>query len=256
MPELGVGAQALGPDWLASLNRFIDYVYWEAGKAAALFDSKQVFLTPRLASLYGQSAPASDALAAATLPDRSGLLTQPALMALLAHGDQSAPVLRGAFVRERIMCLPVPPPPPSVNTTPPDRRPEPTTRERFAQHTGERQCAGCHELHRRRRASDSSATTSSAAIRATEKASRRTSGRDGRKRRPELDGPFDRRARRSAARLGAEPRVRDCLATNWYRYAMGRMETEAEACSLDDVKSASSTSGGEFAELLVAITQS
>ena len=39
---------------------------------------------------------------------------QPAIMALLAHADQSGPVLRGVFFRERVLCLEVDPPPPDV----------------------------------------------------------------------------------------------------------------------------------------------
>ncbi|HEY8946364.1 MAG TPA: DUF1587 domain-containing protein, partial [Polyangiaceae bacterium] len=98
VPELGVGAQELGAQWLSSFDRFIDHVYWEVGNVGALFSSKRVYLTPKLATLYGVTPTSTDALTSADLPDRSGLLTQPALLAMLAHSDQSAPVLRGVFV--------------------------------------------------------------------------------------------------------------------------------------------------------------
>ena len=67
-------------------------------------------------------------------------------MAMLAHADQSGPVQRGVFVRERILCLDVPPPPPGLNPVAPDPDPKLTTRERFAVHTASRACSGCHKL--------------------------------------------------------------------------------------------------------------
>ena len=81
------------------------------------------------------------------MPDpRFGLLTQPGLLALLSHSDQTAPVMRGAFVRERILCDAVPPPPPNVNAIAPDPDPNATTRERFRQHTEQAVCSSCHQL--------------------------------------------------------------------------------------------------------------
>lgn len=255
VPELGVGAQELGGDWLASFDRFIDHVYWEVGNAAALFDSKRVYLTPKLAALYGIASNAAEPLTPAELADRSGLLTQPALLAMLAHSDQSAPVLRGVFVRERLMCLPVPPPPPTVNVVPPDPDPNATTRERFRVHTEKAECSGCHVLidgigfgfeaydqHGRFRSTENGLPVD-------------VSGEVLGTADPELEGVFQGTAALSA-RLAGSRRVRDCIATNWYRYAFGRMETPQDTCSLDDVKARFDRSGGNLEELMVAITQS
>jgi len=55
-------------------------------------------------------------------------------------------------------------------------------------------------------------------------------------------------------RLATSPRVARCLATNWYRYAMGRVETEADGCSLREVEQKFLASGGQFTELLVALS--
>jgi hypothetical protein len=255
LPELGVAAQDLGSDWLASLNRFLDYAYWEVGNISALFDSKQVYLTPKLLPLYGQAVAANEPFTTVTLPDRAGLLTQPALMALLAHSDQSAPVLRGVFVRERLMCLPVPPPPPSVNAIPPDPDPNATTRERFRVHTASQDCKGCHALidgigfgfeaydqyGRYRTVENGLAIDVKGEVVGTGD--------------PILEGAFDG-AQALSARLAQSRRVRDCVATNWYRYAFGRMETSADTCSLDDVKARFDKSGGDLDELLVSIAQS
>jgi hypothetical protein len=255
VPEIGAGAQELGAQWLASLDRFIDHVYWEVGSASALFESKRVFLTPKLAALYGVPVNTSEPFTAADLADRSGLLTQPALLAMLAHSDQSAPVLRGVFVRERLMCLLVPPPPPTVNVVPPDPDPNATTRERFRVHTEKMECSGCHSMidgigfgfeaydqHGRYRTTENGIPVDvSGQVLGTSDA--------------QLDGAFQGTAELSA-RLGTSRRVRDCLATNWYRFAFGRIETVQDECSLNDVKDRFDRSGGDLDELLVAITQS
>jgi hypothetical protein len=220
-----------------------------------LFDSKQVYLTPKLLPLYGQAVADPSPFTAVTLPDRAGLLTQPALMALLAHSDQSAPVLRGVFVRERLMCLFVPPPPPSLNPIPPDPDPNATTRERFRVHTESVDCKGCHALidgigfgfeaydqyGRYRTVENGLAVDVKGEVLGTGD--------------PTLDGPFEG-AHALSARLAQSRRVRDCVATNWYRYAFGRMETSADTCSLEDVKARFDKSGGDLDELLVSIAQS
>ena len=72
-----------------------------------------------------------------TLPaaqGRAGILTQAAFLAVQAHPDQTSPVLRGKFVRTKLMCQTVPPPPMDVDITPPAVTSAPTARERFAAH--------------------------------------------------------------------------------------------------------------------------
>ena len=36
-----------------------------------------------------------------------------------------------------------------------------------------------------------------------------------------------------ARRLARQPQVQKCVTTQWFRYALGRMETELDACTLD-----------------------
>ena len=70
-----------------------------------------------------------------------------------------------------------------------------------------------------------------------------------------LDGPFSGAAELSR-RIAASQLTRDCLATQWYRYAMGRIEDANDRCSLDGVKERFNAQNGEFRELLVAIALS
>jgi len=244
----------VGPDLLGSLDRFIDEVYWGSGKLDELFSSKTVFVSPALAPLYGVAAPSAD-FAPIELADRAGLLTQPAILSLLAHPDQSAPVLRGVFVRQTLMCLEVPQPPPGANTTPPDPDLSGTTRDRFREHTEKADCAGCHslfdglgytlesydQLGRYRTTEKDLPIDSSGHILG--------SGPLG------LDGPLTS-VQDLAEKLRSSPAVRDCMATTWYRYAMGRALTQDDSCSVAEVKTAFEKTGGDLRELLVAITLS
>jgi hypothetical protein len=255
-PDLAYGPTELVPDFKGSLAAFLeDAIFGETGTVENLFTSPKFFVNQKLAPLYGVSAPAGGGFEASTSANRAGLLTQPAIMALFSHADQSAPVLRGAFVRERIMCLPVDPPPPDVNPNPPPVDVNATTRERFAQHTAEPTCAGCHVLidgvgfgferfdqfGRYREFENSLRVDESGEVVGTAD--------------PELEGAFVGAAELSA-RLARSARVRDCVATHWYRYAMGRVEDTADSCSLEQVKDRFRDGGGKFTELLVGIALS
>jgi hypothetical protein len=69
-----------------------------------------------------------------------------------------------------------------------------------------------------------------------------------------LAGPFNG-VRQLAERLAASSEVRDCVATQWFRFAAGRSEAAPDACSLETLRGAFAASGGDLAELVVAMTQ-
>lgn len=252
--DVAVPSTELVKSYRESLRRFLDDAFWNEGKLEALFKSPRLFLDATLAPLFGVSPPPPGEFTSVEVPEeRAGLLTQPALMALLAHSDQSAPVLRGVFVREQILCLDVPPPPPEVNNVPPPVDPNATTRERFAQHTADPTCAACHrfidgigfgyerydQFGRYRALENGFSVDQSGELLGV----------------PELNGKFDGAVELSH-RLASSRIVRDCFATNFYRYATGRLEGAEDECSLEQVKSRFDRSGGDLSELLVAITLS
>jgi hypothetical protein len=72
------------------------------------------------------------------------LLTQGALLKVTANGTGTSPVLRGAWVMDRILGEPPPPPPPGVPAVEPDIRGAKTIREQLALHTKQAACASCH----------------------------------------------------------------------------------------------------------------
>jgi len=241
---------ALNASWAASLAQFVQSAFWdEGGDVQALLGSQNVFVDEPLGALYG--------VAPGVFQDqnRAGILTQPGLMSLLAHADQSAPVQRGKFVREQLLCQLLPPPPPDVDTTPPDPDPAATTRERFRQHSADARCASCHRLldgvgfgleafdHLGRFRSEENGLPIDAS-------GNLVSAGD-----PGLEGEFDG-ALELTSRLAASPQVEACLATQWFRYTMGRAEQQADACSLEQVKTAFADSGGNFRELMVSLATS
>lgn len=238
-----------------SLDRFLHDAYFgERGDFRHLFTSPSVWVDATLSPLYGGTAQ-SNAFERQDMPDpRAGLLTQPGLMALLSHSDQTAPVLRGAFLRERILCQPVPPPPPEVNAIAPDPDPNATTRERFRQHTEQETCASCHrlidgvgfgferydQLGRYRATENGLDVDESGEVVAINEAA--------------LNGPFAGAVELSS-RIAGSAQARACLASNWYRYTFGRAEQPEDSCSVSQVQARFEESDGNLKELLVALTQ-
>jgi Protein of unknown function (DUF1588)/Protein of unknown function (DUF1585) len=79
-------------------------------------------------------------------PARYGLLGKAAVLLRTSYGDRTSPVLRGAWVLEKLMGTPPTPPPPNVETdlsTPPGEKPK-TIRARLEQHRADQTCNGCH----------------------------------------------------------------------------------------------------------------
>src|SRR5262245_51166364 len=186
---------------------------------------------------------------------RAGILTQAGFLAVQAHPDQTSPVLRGKFVRTKLMCQVVPPPPMDVDITVPAVSEAPTARERFAAHeSAGTSCKSCHQLM------DPIGLTfesfdSIGQYRTTENgATIDLSGMMIGSRNGELDGSFTG-VRELATRLAGSDQVRDCVATQWFRYAAGRSEEVPDGCSLTTLQDAFGASGGDLTELVVAMTQ-
>ena len=246
---------ALQTAMAAELPAFIEHVVWSADRSlTALLTAPVGFVTEPLAALYGVEPPAASLPTQVALnPDeRAGVLTQAAVLAVHALPNQSSPVARGKFVRERLLCQTPSPPPANLNVTPPEVDPNLSTRERFAQHTESAECAGCHELMDplgfafesydalgRYRATDGGKPIDTSGW---------VSGST------DIDGPFQN-ARELAGKLASSQQVRDCVATQWFRYAFGRHEGPADACALTKLQADFSASSADLRELLVSLTQ-
>ena len=115
--------------------------------ARVLVDADFVFANDRLARHYQLPPVSGSALRRVSLPLDSplgGLLTQGAIMKVTANGTSTSPVVRGAWIMERLIGQPPPPPPASVPAVEPDIRGAKTIRELLAKHTQSTACATCH----------------------------------------------------------------------------------------------------------------
>ena len=242
----------------AETPAFVEYVLWSGDhKLSTLLTSPTAFVSSALAPIYGVSTtsatPQMMSLPAAQA--RAGILTQASFLAVQAHPDQTSPVLRGKFVRTKLMCQTVPPPPMDVDITPPAVTSAPTARDRFTAHEmAGGSCMNCHQLMDpigfafesfdaigKYRTTENGATINLAGniLAATDTS---------------LNGTFTG-VKELATKLAASDQVRDCVATQWFRYSTGRTEEVPDGCSLTTLQDAFGASGGDLGELVVAMTQ-
>jgi mono/diheme cytochrome c family protein len=75
---------------------------------------------------------------------RGGVLTMGGVLKVTANGTSTSPVVRGAWVMDRILGTPPPKPPPDIPAVEPDTRGATTIREQLAKHRSVASCATCH----------------------------------------------------------------------------------------------------------------
>ncbi len=115
--------------------------------ARNLVASDFAMVNERLATHYGLPPVEGVALRRVALPAdsvRGGLMTQAAVLKVTANGTTTSPVLRGAWIMERLLGQPPPPPPPSVPAVEPDIRGASTIRQLLDKHRSQESCAACH----------------------------------------------------------------------------------------------------------------
>ena len=130
------------------LALFVDSVLRSDRSVVDLLTSDRTFLNERLAMHYGIETVKGARFREVTLPDESryGLLGKGAILMLTAYPNRTSPVLRGAWIQERILGSPPPSPPPDVPDLADNKRGEPprTLRERLEQHRANPVCYSCH----------------------------------------------------------------------------------------------------------------
>jgi len=104
-------------------------------------------LNGRLAKHYGIPGVAGWEFQKVKLPadsHRGGVLTMASVMKVTANGTHTSPVVRGAFVLDRILGTPPPKPPENIAGLEPDIRGATTIRQQLAKHRQLDSCASCH----------------------------------------------------------------------------------------------------------------
>ncbi len=105
------------------------------------------FLNARLAKHYGIPGIDGMEMRKVTLPQdshRGGLLTMGSVLKVTANGTTTSPIIRGAWILERILGTPPPKPPADVEAIEPDIRGATTIRDQLVRHREVESCAICH----------------------------------------------------------------------------------------------------------------
>jgi len=130
------------------LQLFIDSILRSDRNVNELLTADHTFLNERLAMLYGIETVKGPDFRQVTLPNtmRNGLLGKGAILMLTAYPNRTSPVLRGAWILDRLLGAPPPEPPKDVPSLPENGRGQParTLRARLEQHRKSPTCFACH----------------------------------------------------------------------------------------------------------------
>jgi len=223
------------------------------GLLRTLLTADYSYPSKEVAALYGAQAPISEG-ASVSLPtaERSGLLTQAAFLAAHAKHRETSPVHRGIIVRENVMCQIIPPPPPGVDTTLPPQEEATSTRERFAQHLLDPSCAGCHKLMDPIGLGFENYDALGKFRQMEGLVQIDASG--------ELVGDGPPKNFQNAVELthllADSVTVSDCVARQWFRFSLGRIESESDSCSVLGFSETFDETGGSVRSLIEEIVKS
>ena len=240
---------ALAEDMAREAEEFLRHLLPTA-TVADLLTSRTTFVNERLASVYGIDAVTGEGFVQVELPaqERSGILTQPAMMSILAAPEETSVVHRGLLVQKLLLCTELPAPPAGVDLDDPDFEGM-SQRELAELRASEEACRACHSVI------DPLGLTFEHydAI-----------GRY----RTDIDGaPVDASA--EVAGIGAvndavelmnvlvdDPRVSACVSRNLVTYALGRRLGATDACELENIQAQVDAADGSLIEPIRAVALS
>jgi hypothetical protein len=242
-------------DLQTETESFVDDVIWNGdATVSSLLTSPYSFMNATLASYYGVTGVSGDTFQRVNLDptQRAGFLTQGSLMSILAKPNMTSPVLRGKFVREQMLCEPLPDPPQNIVITPPVINPNATTREMFQEHDSNPACSGCHQLMdpigfgfenydgagHWRTTENGLPIDASGDVRYSKDA----------------DGPFVGAVQLSQ-KLAKSQEVSDCVVTEWFRFGYGRDISPDDKCTMTALQTGFVQANSSVKELIVLLTQ-
>ncbi len=138
---------ALKAAMLDETRTFFSEVLTKNLSVTDFLDSDWTMLNNRLARHYGIAGVEGVAFRKVALkPEdhRGGLLTHASVLKVSANGNNTSPVVRGAWVLDRILGTPPSPPPPGTPGVEPDIRGATTLRQMLEKHRSTESCNSCH----------------------------------------------------------------------------------------------------------------
>lgn len=224
----------------------------ERTSALELFSTTKVVVNGDLARLYGLDTnglgPSTFELR--TLPadgPRLGILGKAAFLSQFANQKEGSPTLRGKFMRDALMCSPIPPPPGDVDVVleePPANMPQ-TKRQRLELHRTAPACAGCHSMM----------DPLGLPLETFDAIGRfRTTDRGLM---IDPSGDFDGQPVADARALGltvaSSATVAQCLVRKYYSYAVGHQERDVDGSVLNALAASFQASGYQLRELVLDV---
>ncbi len=245
---------ALGELFREETRAFVDHVLWdEGGDFMALLTAPYSFLNAELAQHYGVSGPKGSAFELVPMPGRAGVFTQAGVVTAHDRQTRTAIVTRGLKIRTDFLCQTIGSPPNDVIPVLKELSAQKTQKQRLEEHRANSACAACHDLTDpigvvfesfdalgRSRSVDEFGVPVD-----TKSELGHTQDADG----PVAD------ATELASRLAQSEEVRQCFATQAFRFFYGRAEADEDTCSQKQLFTAFEKSSYSITELFVALTQ-
>lgn len=250
---------------------FISDLVWNDRNFMDAFTADYSFITADLAAIYGVPAPARefDRVKFPADSERAGLLGQSLFLSLTAKPDDTSPTARGLFIREQFLCQRVSEPPPGVNTNLPEiteAKPQ-TNRERLREHVTNPSCSTCHNLIDPIGYGFEKFDAIGARRDKFKLLFFGGDEEDGRRATPRTleleintdgfvagipDSKFSS-PRELGAVLARSPQCQECLVKQYFRYTIGRMETQADRPLIRKVSEDFRKSQFRFKELIISL---
>ncbi len=138
----------LRQNFATEIDLFLRSILLEDKNVQELLTADHTFLNEKLAQHYGITSVRGAQFRRVILKDenRHGLLGKGAVLLHTSYGNRTSPVVRGAWVLDKLRGTPPTPPPPDVETdlsTPPGAQPK-TMRAMLEQHRANPTCNMCH----------------------------------------------------------------------------------------------------------------
>ncbi len=214
-----------------------------------MLDADFMYLNDPLARHYGLPEPGSPTELVRvdmTGARRGGFLTQGTFLTVTSRPRRTAPVIRGKWILEQLLCDGPPPPPANVPGFPEGMEVTGSVRERTEAHRADPSCRGCHEV--------------------MDPLGFALEHYDGVGAWRDRDGEYaidstgtlpDGRAFADAQELAqilkSDPNTPHCMTEQAFVYALGRGHEVHDVCSISDITEAFNEGGNTFSALVEAM---